>query len=61
MNQNMKFIKTSDPEAVKHLRLSGFTEIGEPADGMYCFLNNGCKLTFDVESHKVLYTNMLYM
>lgn len=58
---NMKFIKTSDTEMVSQLIMLGFTEIGEPVDGMHCFLNNGCKLNFDLEKHNCVYTNILHM
>lgn len=56
---NMKFIKTSDVDMIKKLRMAGFTEIGEPVDGLHCFINDGKKLNFDVEKHKLIFTNML--
>lgn len=58
---NMKFIKTSDIEIVNQLRMAGFPEIGEPVDGLYCFINDGKKLNFNLEKHNCVYTNILHM
>lgn len=58
---NMKFIKTSDQEMIKQLRISGFTEIGETNDGVHCFVNDGRKLMFDTEKYKYFYTNILHL
>ena len=56
---DMKFIKTSDKTMREKLILAGFTEIGEPVNGLYCFINNGNKLTFDIGNKDVFYTNVL--
>jgi hypothetical protein len=58
---NMKFIKTSDREMVDQLRINGFTEIGESQDGTYCFLNDGCRLTFDLGKYNAVYTDILHI
>ena len=54
-----KFIKTSDAETADKLRTLGFTEITEPSSSIYCFINDGKKLTFDVEKFEGIYTNII--
>ena len=58
---NMKFIKTSDLQMVNQLRIFGFTEIAEPVDGLYCFINDGKRLNFDASKYDYVYTNILHM
>lgn len=57
--RDMKFIKTSDKETADKLRYLGFTELTEPSSSTYCFINNGSKLTFDVENFGGVYTNII--
>ena len=57
--RDMKFIKTSDKETADKLRYLGFTELTEPSSSAFCFINNGNKLTFDVEKYNAMYTNIL--
>ena len=54
-----KFIKTSDKETADKLRYLGFTEITEPSSSIFCFINDGKKLTFDVEKFEGVYTNII--
>ncbi len=54
------FIRTSDEETAKRLRMAGFTELKECSTTSYCFLNDG-KLTFSSEDEKnVVYTDKMY-
>ena len=62
MNHNKtdkKFIKVSDKETRNRLIELGFTEITEPSSSTYCFLNDGKRLTFDVEKFGGVYTNVI--
>ena len=54
-----KFIKVSDKETADKLRYLGFTEITESSSSTYCFINDGKKLTFDVENFGGVYTNIM--
>ena len=54
-----KFIKVSDKDARDKLIALGFTEITEPSSSTYCFINDGKKLTFDVEKLGGVYTNII--
>lgn len=54
-----KFIRVSDKETRDKLITLGFTEITEPSSSTYCFINNGKKLTFDVEKFGGVYTNIM--
>lgn len=54
-----KFIKVSSSETRDKLISLGFTEITEPSSSTYCFLNDGKKLTFDVENLGGVYTNII--
>ena len=54
-----KFIKVSSSETRDKLISLGFTEITEPSSSIYCFLNDGKKLTFDVENLGGVYTNII--
>ena len=60
MNRDMKFIKTTDVETAKKLRMLGFTELTESNSSVYCFINNG-NLTFDAEKNNCVYTNLLHV
>ena len=57
-NNNMKFIKVTDTETAHKLRHEGFTEIPSLEPGVFFFLNDGKKLTFDVEKYGAIYTNI---
>ena len=57
--KDMKFIKTSNKETADKLRYLGFTELTEANSSAYCFINNGNKLTFDVENFGGVYTNII--
>jgi hypothetical protein len=62
MNYNrndMKFIKVTDSETAHKLRYEGFTEIPSSESGVYMFINDGKKLTFDAERYGAVYTNIL--
>lgn len=59
-NKNdMRFLCTTDEETANKLRCEGFIEITEPGSTKYKFINNGNKLTFDLEKHGGVYTNIL--
>lgn len=55
----MKFIKVTDVETARKLRYEGFTEITSFGSDTFVFLNDGEKLTFDVEECGAVYTNIL--
>ena len=57
--KEFKFLKTTDCETRDKLIALGFTEITQQENGIFCFLNNGKKLTFDVEKYNAVYTNLL--
>ena len=57
--EKMNFIRTSDKETAEQLRVLGFTELTEPNSSIFCFLNDGKKLTFDSEKCNFVYTNVL--
>lgn len=54
-----KFIKVANSETRDKLISLGFTEITEPSSSTYCFINDGKKLTFDVENFGGVYTNII--
>lgn len=54
-----KFLKTTDRETADKLRTLGFTELTEQSNGVFCFINDGKKLTFDAEKYDCVYTNLL--
>ena len=56
-----KFLKTSNKETADKLRSFGFTELTEQNNGIFCFINDGKKLTFDAEQYGAVYTNILYL
>jgi hypothetical protein len=56
-----KFIKVANSETRDQLISLGFTEITEPSSSTYCFINDGKKLTFDVENFGGVYTNVLFL
>ena len=55
----MKFINVTNEETAHKLRYEGFTEIASLESGTFVFLNDGKKLTFDVEKYGAVYTNIL--
>ena len=55
----MNFIKTKDFETAHKLAYEGFTQIPCNEPGVYMFINNGHKLTFDAEQFGAVYTNIL--
>lgn len=55
------FIKTTDHETADKLRTLGFTELVQPENGVFCFINDGKKLTFDTEKENCVYTNILHI
>ena len=55
----MKFIKVTNIETAHKLRYEGFTEIPSSESGVYMFINDGKKLTFDAERYGAVYTNIL--
>ena len=57
--QNMNFIITTDSETADKLRYAGFIELTQQDNGKFCFINDGKKLTFDVEKYDAVYTNLL--
>lgn len=54
-----KFIKTSNKDTAKKLQELGFTELPQTEANLFCFLNDGRKLTFDVEKFNGVYTNII--
>ena len=56
-----KFIITTSKETRDKLLYLGFTEITEPSSSTYCFLNDGKKLTFDVEESGIIFSNIMYL
>lgn len=54
-----KFLKTTNRETRDKLITLGFTELTEPSSSTFCFINDGKKLTFDVEKYEGVYTNIL--
>ena len=54
-----KFIKVTNRETRDKLISLGFTEITEPSSSAYCFINDGKKLTFNVENYGGVYTNII--
>jgi hypothetical protein len=54
-----KFLKTTDSETADKLRTLGFTELTQQDNGVFCFINDGKKLTFDAEKYECVYTNLL--
>lgn len=54
-----KFIKVTNSETRDKLISLGFTEITEASSSIYCFINDGKKLTFDVENFGGVYTNII--
>ncbi len=58
-NNEMKFIKVTNSETAHKLRYEGFTEIASTESGVYIFVNDGNKLTFDAEKCGAVYTNIL--
>lgn len=58
-NNNMKFIKVTNIETAHKLRYEGFTEITSFEPDTFVFINDGKKLTFDVEKYGAVYTNIL--
>lgn len=59
IKKEFNFIKVSDKETADKLRYLGFTEITEPSSSIYCFINDGKKLNFDVENFGGVYTNIM--
>lgn len=55
---DMKFIVTTDSETADKLKYAGFSVINVVED-KFIFLNDGKKLTFDVEKYNAVYTNIL--
>ena len=60
IKEGYNFIRVSDKETADKLRAFGFTEITEPSSSTFCFINDGKKLTFDVENYGGVYTNILH-
>ena len=58
---DMKFIKVTNIETAHKLRYEGFTEIPSTEPDTFIFINDGEKLTFDVENYGAVYTNILYV
>lgn len=56
---NKKFLCTDNTETAHKLRYEGYTELPQQSRGVYCFLNDGKKLTFDAEKNGVVFTNIL--
>ena len=54
-----KFIKVSSSETRDKLISLGFTEITEPSSSIYCFLNDGKKLTFNAEENGIIFSNIM--
>lgn len=55
----MKFIKTTSYEVAEKLRVLGFTELTGVNSSVFCFMNDGKKITFDVDASDYVYTNIL--
>lgn len=53
-----KFIKTKDQETINRLIKCGFQVVSHDDSGTYTFFNNS-KMTFEVDTNKVAYTNIL--
>ena len=53
---NMKFIRTTSNETAHKLRYENYTELPSQTPGEYVFLNDGKRLTFDVEQYGGIYT-----
>ena len=58
-NNTMKFMKVTNSETAHKLRYEGFTEIPSTESGVYIFVNDGKKLSFDAEQYGAVYTNIL--
>ena len=56
---NMKFLITDKEEMANRLRYEGYTELPAQSRGMYCFLNDGKKLTFNAEENGIVFSNIL--
>ena len=59
IRKDMKFIKTSSSEVAEKFRLLGFTEVPGGNSSAFCFVNDGKKITFDVNENDYVYTNIL--
>lgn len=59
--ENMKFLITDSTETRNKLLYEGYTELPAQSRGMYCFLNDGKKLTFNAEENGIVFTNILFM
>lgn len=57
--EKMKFIRTDNAETAMKLRYAGYTELPAQSRGMYCFLNDGKKLTFNAEENGIVFSNIL--
>ena len=57
--KDMKFIKTHSSDVAEKFRLLGFTEIPGSNSSVFCFMNDGKKITFDVDANDYVYTNIL--
>lgn len=53
-----KFIKTKDPDTINKLIKCGFQVVHCDDSGVYTFFNNG-KMTFDLDTKKVIYSDIL--
>ena len=54
------FIRTSDEETARKLRIAGFTELQDCSTSSFFFLNDG-KLTFSFDEEKnIVYTDKMY-
>lgn len=54
-----KFLVTTNRETADKLKYEGFTELTQQDNGVFCFINDGKKLTFDAEKYECVYTNLL--
>lgn len=54
----MNFIKTSDPELAKELKLYGYTELKNQGK-FFVFINNGVAHFTEEQKKKIAYTNKM--
>ena len=58
-SKDMKFIKTNSSEVAEKFRLLGSTEVTNGNSSVFCFVNDGKKITFDASANDYVYTNIL--
>ena len=57
----MNFIKTPDDNVAAQLRAAHFSYIGESADNMYIFVNDGVFDFAQIDKTKLAFTNVFNM